>query len=211
MSERFNRLALLDKDVGRTGDGHRVSLWKCDCGSLKKIAYSRVKSGASKSCGCLSAEVSRAAAKHGARRTGCVSPEYSSWMAMRTRCNNPNSKDYPRYGGRGISICDRWGDFSLFLHDMGERPEGKTLERIDSMKAYEPGNVKWGDHFEQARNRRSSLSWKIKGLDFDSISLASVHFGVSQHTISRWVNGGFDERRGTFTEPRKDCFAERKY
>lgn len=208
---KFNRLSLLERDFGRSADKHVLSRWKCECGNEAVIAFRRVKHGYSKSCGCLLVDVSRAAAKHGARRGKSASPEYSSWMAMRSRCNNPNSKDYPRYGGRGIGVCDRWNDFSLFLQDMGERSKGKTLERLDSMKGYEPGNVKWGDHFEQARNRRSSLSWSIKGIEFDSISLAADHFGVSKHTISRWVNGCFDERRGTFTEPRGDCFAERKY
>lgn len=210
-TERYGRLTLVIKDAGRTGDGHVLSLWRCDCGAETKTAYSRVKTGYSKSCGCMAVEASKNNIKHGNRRGSKSSPAYSSWIAMNTRCNNPASKDYVRYGARGIKICERWRVFENFLADMGPRPDGKTLERIDSMLGYFPGNVKWGDHFEQAQNRTSSLRWEIKGELFESISHAAKHFGVSEQTVHRWVNGAFDERRGTFTEPRSDCKLERKY
>lgn len=92
--------------------------------------------------------------KHGHKRERWTSPEYQSWSAMRSRCRNPNDTDYHRYGGRGIVVCERWSTFEPFLHDMGPRPEGKTLDRIDSNGNYEPGNCRWATHKEQRANQR---------------------------------------------------------
>lgn len=93
-----------------------------------------------------------AKARHGMSRTGT----YKSWQAMLSRCMNPNLKDYHRYGGRGIKVCDRWHDFRNFLEDMGERPDGASIDRIDVNGNYEPGNCKWSDHDHQQNNRTSN-------------------------------------------------------
>lgn len=206
---RFARLTLLVRDHSRSSDGHVKSLWRCDCGKEAVVAFSRVKSGTTRSCGCLSVENSVARnTVHGMRGT----PEYRSWMAMRTRCENPGAKDYPRYGGAGVQVDPCWSEsFAAFFEHVGPRPDGTSLDRIDSTQGYVPGNVRWATPQEQGRNRRKTYVWHIRGRTFQSITEAARAFCVSEHTVSRWVNGETDNRRGTTTPPRADCHVVARY
>ena len=90
------------------------------------------------------------------RKVGRKTPTYLSWDNMIQRCTNPNRPEYPYYGGRGITVCDRWRSYENFLADMGERPDGLTLDRINNDGNYEPGNCRWADRETQVRNRRRS-------------------------------------------------------
>src|SRR5690606_10320984 len=98
--------------------------------------------------------ISLAKTTHGATPGGKASPEYNTWVHMIQRCHNPKNKDYKNYGGRGIEVCELWRDsFEAFLLMVGKRPTAQhTIERIDTNKGYEPGNVKWATRFEQNQN-----------------------------------------------------------
>ena len=185
------------------------SLWLCDCGTEATVAHGRVTRGVTASCGCLARErSSQNATKHGGR----CSPEYSSWRSMKSRCECATSKDYPHYGGRGITVYPEWSaSFEAFLQHLGPRPPGSTLDRIDNAKGYEPSNVRWATLGLQARNRRSSYTWHIRGQIFETAAEAAKTFNVSERSIDFWVNGGFDKRFNTTKAPLPDCWAVPRY
>lgn len=117
-----------------------------------------LRSGHAKSCGCLHSEiVAKNKTIHGQLKT----PAYFSWQAMIGRCTNPNHIAYPWYGARGIKVCESWLTFANFFADMGERPEGTTLDRKDNEKGYEPGNCRWATRQEQDANRRTPTERSI--------------------------------------------------
>ena len=139
--------------VPSTGKKQRRVIAQCECGTIKPVLYTYIKSGRSKSCGCWTRDNWKTInLKHNHTKT----TEYRIWCNMKTRCTNPNVEHYKNYGGRGITICKQWLEsFEQFYKDMGKRPEGKTLDRIDNNKGYEPSNCKWSTYSEQARNRRN--------------------------------------------------------
>lgn len=149
--KRFGRLTVVRLTDERRNH-HCVWECICDCGSMAMVSGSSLRSGVTKSCGCLSLEVKVARfTKHGMEGTRT----YRSWVAMRARCNNPKTRDYASYGGRGITVCERWESFENFLEDMGERPPGKSLDRINNDLGYLPDNCRWATAKEQANNRRA--------------------------------------------------------
>jgi hypothetical protein len=135
-----------------TGKKQRKVIAQCECGVIKSVMYNYIKSGRSKSCGCYSIELLK---ERRIKHSLSNSSEYRSWLSMKTRCTNPNLKQWKDYGGRGITVCPEWlNSFQNFYNDMGKRPDGKTLDRINNNKGYEPSNCRWATSKEQTQNRR---------------------------------------------------------
>lgn len=139
---------------------------RCVCGVLKTIRKDSLYRGATLSCGCRKGEmVSKRLTRHGCSKStkSTKSREYTTWECIKARCLNENNHSYHRYGGRGITICDRWKDsFESFLADMGARPSGHSIDRINNDGNYEPGNCKWSTRQEQQGNRCTShlITWQ---------------------------------------------------
>lgn len=154
VGRRFGRLIVLRRaeNFGLTTGW----LCLCDCGVEKPFRANSLVHGKTKSCGCLRSEI---LAVLRTTHAHCGSGAYASWAGMKYRCASAKCKCYKNYGGRGIRVCDRWDVFENFLEDMGERPDGTSIDRIDNDGNYEPGNCKWSTPLEQASNTRR---WKVK-------------------------------------------------
>lgn len=149
--QRFGRLVAIEPTKKRSG---RSIIWRCrcDCGNEPEISSNHLRDKHTQGCGCLQKQkVSEANKIHGMSRI----PEYNAWRDMIRRCENPNCKSYKNYGGRGVSVCEKWHKFENFVADMGKRPEGLMLERKNNDGIYEPRNCKWATRIEQNNNQRS--------------------------------------------------------
>ena len=157
----YGRLTILEESE-RSGYQRKV-LVRCSCEAAteKAVRLSSLRNGQTTSCGCLQKAATRAAnTSHGLRQHST----YRAWRAMLTRCTNPNHESYLNYGGRGITVCDRWKKFENFYADMQPTyEEGLTLDRKDSSQGYNPENCKWATWTEQARNRRSNINVTFSG------------------------------------------------
>ncbi|MGN4578378.1 AP2 domain-containing protein [Bacillus cereus group sp. MYBK74-1] len=159
--KKFGKLTVLERVENRD----HCSAWKCECecGTVKVIIGKNLAYGKTKTCG-------KCRTKHGHHRVGKTTTEYNSWHQMKQRCLNPNDKRYSDYGGRGITICERWHQFEHFIEDMGLKPgEDYSIERIDNNKGYYKENCIWANRKTQQRNTRVSKSNKlgIKGVTYD--------------------------------------------
>lgn len=132
--------------------------------------------------------------KHGHAADGRLTRTYCAWVEMRRRCRDPRKKCFPHYGGRGISVCQRWDDFQNFLADMGEVPVGLSIDRIDNDGNYEPGNCRWTTPSEQARNRRTSNWVEFRGVR-RLLSEWDHFLGLSVGTIRHRIKNNWPPER----------------
>lgn len=201
--ERFNRLTFV-KDLpscrGPGGTSYRVARFLCDCGSLVERRLSDVRNGMTGSCGCFRKEVTSKLNKDQAIHGMSGTRTYRIWVDIRRRCNNPKIRGYKNYGGRGITVCERWESFDNFLSDMGEIPfDGATIDRIDNDGPYCPENCRWTTNTENQRNRRNSKWWYVNGRKFPSCSSASKATGIPMSRIYYWSSIG---KNGFHSEPK---------
>lgn len=160
----------------------------CDCGTDRRVRGYQLRSGRTTSCGCARPVPSQL--RHGHSKREKDSPEYVAWRSMIGRCRNPKATNYRWYGGRGISVCDRWSSFDAFLEDMGTRPPGCNIERIDNSGNYEPGNCRWATRKEQGRNKRNNVVLSMNG---ETLCVAewAERTGIKRHTISARLAKGW--------------------
>jgi len=162
IGQKFNRLLVLEFVEVK----NHKSIWKCkcDCGTIKNITGTDLKSGNTKSCGCYLNEVAGTQTiTHGQSRNNKMTGSYRSWRCMKSRCSNPKNNQYYNYGARGITFCDRWNKYENFLVDMEERPDGYSLERKDPNGNYVPENCCWIPNNLQAKNTRRNVCVILNG------------------------------------------------
>lgn len=198
--KKYGRLTVL-RYAGR--NKHNQPLWDClcDCGKSSTVRGSNLTTGQTQSCGCLCKERGREAhTKHGHMVGRVGSRTHKSWNMMLQRCRNPKNPNYARYGAKGISVCDRWSEFKNFLLDMGERPDGCSLDRIDNEGNYEKQNCRWATDSEQVLNRSVTIWVSYQG---QTVPLADLirSLGEDYSTFfTLWHRRGRPENVDTFVE-----------
>jgi len=188
--KKYNRLSVI-RSAGKSADRKVLWLCKCDCGQLCSVEGNFLRSGRKIDCGCgESARRSGSQTTHGMSKTAT----YKSWCGMIERCENESNKRYSSYGGRGIRICDRWRQsFEFFVEDMGIRPDGLSLDRIDNNGDYEPSNCRWANARGQARNRRSNIWVEYQG-DRLLISDWAKRLGIQRTTLEYRKKAGWTDK-----------------
>lgn len=189
------------KVIELAGVCENYAIWrcKCDCGNEVEVRGSALrKSNPTESCGCINKEIQRARFKtHGLSR----GRTYSSWHAMRERCLNQEHEAFYRYGGRGIGICDEWiNDFEKFIGDMGERPKGTSLDRIDNDKGYSKDNCRWVTRKQQCRNKRDNVLLTFNGKT-QCVSAWADEIGLKACTLFRRIHDGRMSTEEALTRP----------
>ena len=169
----------------------------CECGKTLNVIAGNVKNGNSKSCGCKGsrATIRERFTRHGHARLGRISREFDSWRGMKSRCLTASNPKYKNYGGRGISVCERWlgkDGFQNFLKDMGPKPSGLTLHRIDNNGNYCPENCMWADSLVQNSEKTTTHRVLLNQIEyplFAAVKAVGVDYKQAHHFLKK--NGKF--------------------
>ena len=186
--KKIGRLLILSEVFGHKHAGkHRKWRCLCDCGNQREIFQDRLVKGTTVSCGCWQSEVTKKRqTTHGMSKT----PLYKMWAGMIARCSNKNLREWKHYGGRGISVCERWKSFDLFLEDMGELPfDGAEIDRIDNDSGYSPENCRWATRSDQCNNTRQNVFVTICG-ETKTVAQWARMSGVADKTIRNRLRAG---------------------
>jgi hypothetical protein len=199
----FGRWKVLGYAGNKISNGRSRLMWTClcRCGTFKEILGDNLTGNKTLSCGCWRSEkASVTSAKHGFSRVGKRIPEYKVWCGIIQRCTNQNYPKWKDYGGRGITICERWRDFPNFYKDIGPRPTPKhTVERINNEKGYEPGNVEWATKLVQGNNKRNNRLITFQGKTL-TVSQWSRELNLPYFTLMYRIKNGWTAEE-TLTTP----------
>ena len=170
---------------------------RCECGATRDVYESNLTNGNSKSCGCINSERLR---EMKLRHGGTGTRLYNIWLDMRKRCTNQNSKNYKRYGARGITVCEEWAEYEAFESWAIENGynDSKSIDRIDNNEGYEPTNCRWTDEITQANNRRSNRIHEIDGIKKTSAEWCR-EYGVKPNTFLNRINRGMTAKEALET------------
>lgn len=187
---RFERLTVI-REIERDKYNGRQFACKCDCGNTCNVSFNSLRMRHKMSCGCLFKELR---ITHGMSRKRI----YHIWQGMKQRCFDKNATHYKDYGGRGITVCERWLKFENFLEDMGERPEGKSLDRINNNGDYEPENCSWATNKEQSNNQRMNRNVCFNGETHNMMEWSKI-LGFNYQTVISRIYKGWDVKRAFIT------------
>lgn len=195
IGKKFGRLQVVQKLDAR--DKFRKIVWecKCSCGKTAFVNTKNLRTKNTQSCGCLRMDKCRT---HGMSKTRI----YKLWVGMVNRCHNPNNPNYPNYGAKGISVCKRWRNFENFIADMGERPEGMSIDRIKNSKGYTPRNCHWATDTEQALNKNTTRFITYRGEKL-CVSHWAKKLGMRHDTLTLRLNAGWSVEKALTTPVRK--------
>jgi hypothetical protein len=202
-------LKFLSKSDGRTKDNHIKWVCQCDCGDIAEYVATRVRNKRVNHCKkCVRKNNGLQKLKHGMKNTST----YGSWSSMKDRCLNQRSKDFASYGARGIKVCQEWIDsFETFYMDMGEKPKGMSIDRINNNLGYFKENCRWATRSEQQKNKSNSCFWLVHGNVYETLQDAADVYKVKKQTIVKWVDGWNDKRRNKQWSAKDGCKRISKY
>jgi len=206
VGKRFGRLTVI-KYGGKNNWGKSRWLCECDCGSKVVVNSSSLNSGHTKSCGCLQKEKATISCLnrtiHGHKRVKKISKTYVSWCGIIQRCTDPHYNEYEYYGGRNIRVCKRWrNSFENFLEDMGERPEGRQIDRINNNGNYCKSNCRWVTSKTNNRNKRNNHLETYDGKT-QCLTAWAEDIGIDRRTIKKRLKLGWSIEKALTTPVKK--------